>query len=205
MKNSHFNKLCAEMRNKIYELALTSDKSLSINKGTAVQPPLTRVCKQIRSETLLLLYSVNNFTSIIKTLFTLLSRVQERRDEAFLDSVDKIIEWARATPKECHQAIPLLTLTPDIHAGWLFNPSLWTPREGSMLRLRKELRRRGYGDDRVGVKAKIPRMNFSGGLSFLNNSINFGDGLFDDTFRKARNDFKKFINSAGFECMLVTE
>lgn len=61
MDNSPFNKLSAEIRNQIYELALTpdasisSDTSLSIDKGTAVQPALTRVCKQIRSETLFLL------------------------------------------------------------------------------------------------------------------------------------------------------
>ncbi|KAM3417275.1 hypothetical protein BST61_g5531 [Cercospora zeina] len=67
MENSPFNKLSAELRNKIYELALAHDTPLAVCKkhpdpdSTAVQPPLTRVCRQIRDEALGMFYQFNTF------------------------------------------------------------------------------------------------------------------------------------------------
>ncbi|CAK1366563.1 unnamed protein product [Cercospora beticola] len=67
MENSPLNKLSAELRNEIYELVLAQDKPLVIcsehpdPNSTAVQPPLTRVCRQIRAEALGLFYHCNTF------------------------------------------------------------------------------------------------------------------------------------------------
>lgn len=67
MENSSLNRLSAELRNEIYELVLAQDKPLVICSehpnpdSTAVQPPLTRVCRQIRAEALELFYYCNTF------------------------------------------------------------------------------------------------------------------------------------------------
>ncbi|GIZ47088.1 hypothetical protein CKM354_001018900 [Cercospora kikuchii] len=67
MENSSLNKLSAELRNEIYELVLAQDKPLVICSehpnpdSTAIQPPLTRVCRQIRAEALELFYYCNTF------------------------------------------------------------------------------------------------------------------------------------------------
>ena len=57
--------LPAEIRNYIYELALVEDSPIVIDpalkKAQASQPPLIRVSRQIRQETLSLFYSKNTF------------------------------------------------------------------------------------------------------------------------------------------------
>lgn len=45
-----FLRLPAELRNKIYELAVKDQQSLRLFEGQIVLPPLGRVCKKIRTE-----------------------------------------------------------------------------------------------------------------------------------------------------------
>lgn len=71
MENSPFNNLSAELRNEIWQLALKSDTPLAIggtsaHGPTAAQPPLTRVCKQIRLETIKMFYCSNTFAMEMK-------------------------------------------------------------------------------------------------------------------------------------------
>ncbi|PPJ51490.1 hypothetical protein CBER1_07970 [Cercospora berteroae] len=72
MENSPLGRLSSELRNEIYELALTADKplticsKLSLPSGTrrapiGTQPALTKVCRQIRKETLTMFYHTNTF------------------------------------------------------------------------------------------------------------------------------------------------
>ncbi|KAF2208527.1 hypothetical protein CERZMDRAFT_101276 [Cercospora zeae-maydis SCOH1-5] len=76
MENSPFGKLSPELRNAIYELALTANQLLTIcckgaAKGatrdgqTAIQPPLTRVCRQAREESLMMFYHANTFLIVV--------------------------------------------------------------------------------------------------------------------------------------------
>ncbi|KAF2168602.1 hypothetical protein M409DRAFT_21348 [Zasmidium cellare ATCC 36951] len=51
-------KLSAELRNLVYEYALTKTAAVDF---TASAPPLTRTCRQLREESLLLYYSLNDF------------------------------------------------------------------------------------------------------------------------------------------------
>lgn len=63
-----FLSLPAELRNRIYELVVTSDDEKESCKESAaicipsLQPPLTRTCRTIRSETLAMYYSRNRFS-----------------------------------------------------------------------------------------------------------------------------------------------
>lgn len=72
MENSPLGRLSSELRNEIYELALTADKPLTIctklslpsgtpRAPTGSQPALTRVCRQVRKETLTMFYHTNTF------------------------------------------------------------------------------------------------------------------------------------------------
>lgn len=75
MEISNLNKLSAELRNAIYELVLVQDKPLVVCRKhltpelTAVQPALTRVCRQIREETLGMFYHGNTFVMEVISVF----------------------------------------------------------------------------------------------------------------------------------------
>ena len=56
-----FLKLPAEIRNQIYRLVLLSHQKLKIGTDDALQPDLTKVCRQIRCETLSIFYGNNEF------------------------------------------------------------------------------------------------------------------------------------------------
>ncbi|TKA69474.1 hypothetical protein B0A49_05212 [Cryomyces minteri] len=57
-----FLELPAELRNNIYSLALVQPSRINVYDGSSSkQPPLTRVCKQIRGECLPLFYGANEF------------------------------------------------------------------------------------------------------------------------------------------------
>lgn len=58
MDKSPFSRLPGELRNTIYTLALTSEDPIDLYDG---EPPLTRSCRQMRQESLLLHSSLNDF------------------------------------------------------------------------------------------------------------------------------------------------
>lgn len=68
MDHSPLNKLSPEIRNIIYGLVFTTDDKVygaRLAQGTNyddVQPSLTRVCKQVRSEHLAIFYASSKFT-----------------------------------------------------------------------------------------------------------------------------------------------
>ncbi|KAF2171132.1 hypothetical protein M409DRAFT_19102 [Zasmidium cellare ATCC 36951] len=144
MDNSPLNKLSAELRNQIYELALTSDNPVSISDGSAVQPPLTRTCKQIRSESLLLSYGLNSITAIISA-----PTRDPNSDNLFHTSVDRIVVWAKSTPTECHHAVTSLKFSLATGRDWIFNRLNWDRRSSALRELRGELKCQGYEKDRV--------------------------------------------------------
>ncbi|CAK1366566.1 unnamed protein product [Cercospora beticola] len=66
MENSPPEKLPAELRNEIYRLVVSADKPLTVCAQSpgyhkAIQPPITRVCRQIRDESLGVFYHCNDF------------------------------------------------------------------------------------------------------------------------------------------------
>lgn len=66
LKYSLLSKLPAELRIQIFELALTSPTAYGVGdqrpiNRQAVQPPLTRTCRQIRKEALPVFYECNTF------------------------------------------------------------------------------------------------------------------------------------------------
>ncbi|KAK5124413.1 hypothetical protein LTR85_001630 [Meristemomyces frigidus] len=53
--------LPAELRNRIYMLALLESDAVTINKNNYIQPGLLRTCRQVRSESSGLYYTLNTF------------------------------------------------------------------------------------------------------------------------------------------------
>ena len=66
----------AEVRNTIYELALTETEPIELTKRGLhkLQPPLTRVCRQVRSECSSLIFANDFTTTVADCDITLLTR-----------------------------------------------------------------------------------------------------------------------------------
>ncbi|KAM3417274.1 hypothetical protein BST61_g5530 [Cercospora zeina] len=94
MENSPFGKLSAELRNNIYKLVLEADKPLAVcsqspDLYTAAQPPITRVCRQIREETLQMFYHSNTFAAEIMSDI----HWNSSPDDDVIQRADEIEEW----------------------------------------------------------------------------------------------------------------
>ena len=117
MENSPFGKLPAEIRNDLYRMVLEADKPLAIcskspDLYTGAQPPITRVCSQIREETLPMFYHSNLFSAEI------ISGIHwnESPDDDVLYRTDEIKEWFQClTPKYLAtiQNMCLVIVSPD--------------------------------------------------------------------------------------------
>ncbi|KAI5365266.1 hypothetical protein Slin15195_G048020 [Septoria linicola] len=122
MEISPMSKLSAELRNEIYRLALTTNKQLTIcssklhdgrqKKPTATQPPLTKVCKQSRRESLQMFYNLNTF--IISVSGAPRGSRDLRAD--FLRQTMEVALWMRCTEQASHQAISMLKLV--VYMPW---------------------------------------------------------------------------------------
>ena len=68
MENSPFNKISAELRNRIWDLTVTTStpgKPLIVGTCSATPPAITLTCKQIRNESRLTFYADNDFEVLI--------------------------------------------------------------------------------------------------------------------------------------------
>jgi hypothetical protein len=90
---SHLLKLPPELRNRIYESALTADSS-SRNRElhTPHRPALLQVCRQLRDETRLFYFSLNRFHIIVT-----------------VNNTKEVRRWAAAITDEELRSIPSLT------------------------------------------------------------------------------------------------
>lgn len=61
MENSSFAKLSPELRNQIYELVLRSNRTTLELRDIKSYSGLTQTCRQIRAESLPMLFALNNF------------------------------------------------------------------------------------------------------------------------------------------------
>ncbi|KAK5117797.1 hypothetical protein LTR85_008772 [Meristemomyces frigidus] len=66
MENSPLNRISPELRNRIYELVFTPEREVECLDSGAVgniQHPLTKTCRQIRAETLMMDYANTHYSS----------------------------------------------------------------------------------------------------------------------------------------------
>lgn len=141
MDQSPFNKLSAELRNCIYDEVLASEKRsvVDINTKQAAQPAITRVCRQMRDETLLLFYSSGTF-------YAHLILDWKRSYSKYAVALN---EWLLDTSAACHQSVPCLALT--LQTGQ--SPMWWL--EHDLRLLGKMLRHAGYQSHRLRTIVKI--------------------------------------------------
>lgn len=142
MDDSPLNKLSPELRNIIYAYAFTSPKRIELNtsgKDLKKQPGITRVCRQIRNESLLFFYNSNRFK------FTFNKKSFFKGGERFLyPDLSRIIMWLELTPIACHLAIVSLKLKVK------FDAKTWVEHhdkvESHLDKVRGALRSAGYND-----------------------------------------------------------
>ena len=100
----HLLELPAELRTYIFELALISDKTLvtfhldKYQQDTlqeATQPSLTRVSRQLRSESLLLFYSCNTFILHTEGAKAEQGHKWAQCSESYLKELTNIVIWQR--------------------------------------------------------------------------------------------------------------
>ena len=142
MERSLFAKLSGELRNRIYELAVIFDHSVIISspfrspshiprprftvkdpKADAerewVQPPLLRTCKQIRSESIGLFYSQNNFLVSVSSGY-------DDPSQSFKRDIDYAIWWLKSEEEVNRHLGQRLEV--KITAHWLGWKSDWRER-----------------------------------------------------------------------------
>lgn len=125
MQNSPLEKLPAELRNKIYRLVVSDNKPLTVCARSpgyhkAIQPPITRVCRQIRDESLTMFYHCNEFVFEVTPAE---SWTETRWDIA--DRVWEIERWLHSTSENYRAAIRGLLIVcgsncraPDCESMW---------------------------------------------------------------------------------------
>ncbi|PPJ51503.1 hypothetical protein CBER1_07969 [Cercospora berteroae] len=124
MENSLLGKLPAELRNNIYKFVLEAEKPLVIcsqsrNLNTATQPSLTRVCRQIRSETLEIFYHSNTFIAEIETY----SETTWSKADGVTDRADQIEKWFNCTTRKHYTTIHDLQLE-IASGGWCYHSDI---------------------------------------------------------------------------------
>lgn len=101
---SHLLDLPAELRTYIFELAVTSEEPLATfhldkyqndTRQEAVQPALTRVSRQLRSESLLLFYACNTFILHTEGHKADQGYQWARCNEPYLTEMTRIVLWQR--------------------------------------------------------------------------------------------------------------
>ena len=98
-------RLPPELRVKIYELVLPRSTTRYFDEDDyATQPELTRVCRQIRNESLLLFYNNNSFGAWFRY-------DRDEPDAEYPDTMQAATEWIQCTPVTCHQAVKRLELS----------------------------------------------------------------------------------------------
>ncbi|KAK3712167.1 hypothetical protein LTR37_009258 [Vermiconidia calcicola] len=95
MENSHFGRLSPELRNTIYSLALFERRPVAVSKNFSVEPPLLRLCKQIRQEAELIFYAINDFSA---------TAALEQ------DSNEWLLRWLSVCPMEKIELVKTLTI-----------------------------------------------------------------------------------------------
>lgn len=114
MDKSPFKKLSAELRNNIYELVLSSPDPICISVDTdeyASMSAITRVCRQIRNESVLLYHSVNSF--VYNFGHNPLRESLRGPYPALEQYTAHIGNWLTVKPREHLQAMKSLTLKVD--------------------------------------------------------------------------------------------
>lgn len=127
MNNSPLALLPPEVRNRIYALALTKPGQVRIKhpppawkKDPAIQPPLTRVCRQIRFECLLMFYARNTFVIEIDVQGDWSDQCPKTRKQLKMSQ-----RWVERTKGEYHRLIGKMHIELYAKHGERVYPGNW--------------------------------------------------------------------------------
>ncbi|GIZ47085.1 hypothetical protein CKM354_001018600 [Cercospora kikuchii] len=108
MDNSPLGKLSAELRNEVYRLVVSAEKPLVVCKNhsapelSAVQPALTRTCRQIREESLGMFYHANTF---VMELITTMFWGDYVESDSIHQRTKEVSAWLQCTSQKHHDTI----------------------------------------------------------------------------------------------------
>lgn len=125
MDESPFALLSPELGNHIYDLCVTSDVPLSISGYVLIhylgcrlytsQPPITRVCREMRGECLLMFYASNNFIINIPSDVVNISPFDNIGPQTDIKTtIAQAVKWLNKTPTNCHSAVKRLSLDAEV-------------------------------------------------------------------------------------------
>ncbi|KAK4544186.1 hypothetical protein LTR36_004396 [Oleoguttula mirabilis] len=162
MDRSPLAKLSPELRNSIWKLLVTEDEPLQVSvtlPTTVVPPPITKVCRQIRSECHLMFYAMNTFRLDIPSGDECAAEGEAAVTDLFQESVAKAILWMEAVMVESHKVVSL-ELHVAVNSHWVHYDM--KDRAGSWKELVTAMKACGYGEPRTVVTVQH---HFDGGLS----------------------------------------
>ncbi|CAK1366565.1 unnamed protein product [Cercospora beticola] len=141
MDKSPLGRLSAELRNEIYQLLVLADKPLAVCKNhstpesSATQPPITRVCRQIREESLGMFYHGNIF--IMELISTTFWGHHPDWDDIH-ERTKEVTAWLQCTNQKNHDSTKHPVLMICVHVCERLKYVDWEP-------LMKALKACGYG------------------------------------------------------------
>lgn len=172
MDNSPFGKLSAEMRNEILKLVINSVQYESHGRvikdidldADEITPPIARVCRQMRSDCLVMHFAGASVT---------VSILEDGRNRYCIDGCNKadgqsnaievLTAWLDLVARACHDVIACLELEMRINKDTFSQD--WSSDEvlQPWIRLAATLQARGYHENRVLVRvyntSYISRLN----------------------------------------------
>ena len=156
MDGSRFATLPIELRDQIWELVLTNrlDDAVIINQVQACTPAISRTCRQIRSESLVMFYQKKIFKIVIHAVCArhLVPTCSYHHSWLRLYDEARLLErWLDSVPSECHFRVPSLHIINEIWGPGF--SSQWHRQEDTWVQIARKLECYGYTDRRLDVSA----------------------------------------------------
>lgn len=168
IEKSPFQKLSAELRNRIWEFAIIEEDPIRVVsppaglRATAVdciQPAITRTCAQIRNEALGMFYAKNTFLLKISCGDDLNLAVGNSWKPDLEHNVEhhisKACRWLTNSPRYHHDAISSLVLVKHLEYFALHEGDVLYPFKDSLFGLAKALKSCGYDGARLKILVKV--------------------------------------------------
>lgn len=163
MDYSLLSRLSAEIRNRIWLLAVTGvnddddedkgDNVFCLDDGEGTQPSITRTCRQIRAESLLMFYANSEFLAWDVDFETPFGAPGPTSEKQLRELIDLICRWLHAVPREYHVVTKKVHIRTHVDVSWWMMD--WDIRCDSWEILVRELNACGYFEPRLTASVEL--------------------------------------------------
>ncbi|SMY27231.1 unnamed protein product [Zymoseptoria tritici ST99CH_1A5] len=161
-ENCHFGKLSPELRNEVYSYLLPHNQTIPVlpisatHYGTVkhfeeVQPPITKVCRQIRNETKPMLYGTNKFVLPLPTH----EGDGHHEHHVLKQSISRAEIWLKCNPLVKSPLRAQLVITVELRERYWNRISRWDQCDWAWESLADALKTHGYTEKDYVIEAYV--------------------------------------------------